>query len=109
MKSPILSRKFQSFIRLVFVSAAAVTCLLPRLSRAALPGHNIAAGNITVIQNDTGNTTNSVTVLLSLAINDFRLRGFGGENDTNSPLMSRGDYSVQIGPDAGANFTNGIL
>ena len=76
-------------------------------ARATLPGHNISAGNITVIQNDSGNTTNSVTTSLSLSINDLRLRGDGG--DGTSPTNSRGDFCVQIGPEPASNFTNGIL
>ena len=84
-----------------------MTSLTPAL-HAALPAHNIAAGNITVVQNDILNTTNSVTLVLTLGINDFRVRGTGGGSDTNSPLNSRGDFAVQIGPDPGANFTNGI-
>src|SRR5206468_10783084 len=104
MKNIFLSRKFRWFTRLVL--SAAATSIFSASLRAAPPGHTISAGNITINQNDTGNTTNSITALLSLTINDFRLRGFGGDNDTNSPLMSRADYAVQNGPDAGANFTN---
>lgn len=86
-----------------------MTCLLTPAARATLPGHDISAGNITVIQNDTGNLVTSVTTFLSLSINDFRVRGSGTGSDTNSPLNSRGDSAVQAGADAGANFTNGIL
>lgn len=86
----------------------AFATVLP-LAQGAPPGHNVSAGNVTVIQNDAGNTTNSVTTLLSLSINDFRVRGSGAGSDTNAPLNSRGDFAVSAGPDAGANFTNGIL
>jgi len=51
------------------------------------PPHNISAGNLEVVQNDTGNTVNSVTVSAPLTINDFRVR----------PGSNRGDYNFQIG------------
>src|SRR5439155_13121683 len=79
------------------------------MAHAAPPGHNISAGNITVIQNDTGHTTNSVTTSLPLSITAFRVRGSGAAGDDRSPLNSRGDYPVQIGSDPASNFTNGIL
>ena len=61
--------------------------------------HHIAAANIVVVQNDTNNTTASVTVSTSLSINDFRLRS--GSN--------RGDYNVQIGSVSTDDVANGIL
>jgi hypothetical protein len=82
---------------------------MPKTAEASLPNHNVAAGNIIVVQNDSLNNTNSVTTSLAVQINDFRLRGTGGPGDDHSPLQSRGDYAVQIGNDAGANLTNGIL
>src|SRR5690348_13755879 len=51
-------------------------------------GHGIAAANLKVVQNDQGNTTNSVTVSTTLSINSFAVRD--GSN--------RGDYNVQVGP-----------
>ncbi len=78
--------------------------------QAAPAGHNVSAGNMTVIQNDSGNTTNSVTTFLTLSINDFRVRGAGGAGtDGLNPLNSRGDFAVQVGPDPWANFTNGVM
>jgi hypothetical protein len=61
--------------------------------------HHIAAANLVVVQNDTNNTTSSVTVGTSLSINDFRMRT--GSN--------RGDYNVQIGNISTDDVTNGIL
>jgi phospholipase C len=61
--------------------------------------HHIAAANIVVAQNDTNNTTASVTVSTALSINDFRIRS--GSN--------RADYNVQIGPVSTDDVANGIL
>jgi hypothetical protein len=93
---------------MLILVAGLAAALLPA-AHAAPPGHPVSAGNVTVIQNDAGNTTNSVTTFVSLAINDFRVRGSGAEGDDRSPLNSRGDFPVQIGPDASDDFTNGIL
>jgi len=115
MKNQLNSRKPElcRFVRkaraAILLAGLAAAIGAPPSARATLPGHNISAGNITVIQNDSGNTTNSVTTLLALSINDFRVRGSGVGSDTNSPLNSRGDYPVQIGSDPASNFTNGIL
>ncbi|HEY4416565.1 MAG TPA: phospholipase C, phosphocholine-specific [Verrucomicrobiae bacterium] len=65
---------------------------------AALPDQ-ISAANILVQQNDTNNTTDSVTVTTGLSINDFRIRS--GSN--------RADYDVQIGALSTDDVTNGIL
>ena len=62
-------------------------------------GHGISAGNLLVIQNDTANETNSVTVTTSLSINGFSVR-----NDSN-----RGDYNVQIGSAFSDDVDSGIL
>lgn len=61
--------------------------------------HGVAAGNLSVVQLDVGNTTNSVRVTPTLLLNDFRLRD--GSN--------RGDYHVQIGPDAADDMATGVL
>ena len=84
-------------ILLGFVFAA----VLPAGATAVF--HDISAANVTVQQNDTGNTAASVTLIPTLAINDFRV--------TNGPTSgnSRADYFVQIGPIAANNVTNGIL
>ncbi|HVV01767.1 MAG TPA: autotransporter-associated beta strand repeat-containing protein, partial [Verrucomicrobiae bacterium] len=65
----------------------------------AQTSHHIAAANIQVVQNDTGNSTNSVTVSTSLSINDMRIRAGS----------TRADYNVQIGPVSADDVTNGIL
>jgi hypothetical protein len=51
------------------------------------PPHNISAANLNVIQNDSGNTADSVTVTTTLSVNDLRVRI--GSN--------RGDYNLQVG------------
>ncbi len=63
------------------------------------PPHNIIAARVNVLQNDTGNLTTSVTMSLSYTIGDFELRT--GSN--------RGDYNVQIGPDATDDASTGLL
>jgi len=72
---------------------------LPGPARADTPAHNISAGLITVIQNDSGNTTASVTCSNALPINDLRVRD--GSN--------RGDFNVQIGEDPTDDAPNGVL
>ncbi|MEI6194060.1 MAG: DNRLRE domain-containing protein, partial [Verrucomicrobiota bacterium] len=62
------------------------------------PPHNISAGNLEVIQNDTGNTVNSVTVTCPLSINDFRVR----------PGSNRGDYNFQIGDQFSDDSLGGV-
>ncbi|MBM4091142.1 MAG: hypothetical protein FJ276_17225, partial [Planctomycetes bacterium] len=61
--------------------------------------HNVAAAMVDVVQNDTGNSTTSVTVTAPYAFNDFRIRS--GSN--------RADYNVQIGPSATDDVVGGIL
>lgn len=90
------------------VALAAFLTALP-LAQATPPGHNVSAGNVTIIQNDNGNTPESVTQLLSLTINDFRVRGSNTGSDTNSPQNSKADFCVQIGAIAHDDFTNGLL
>ena len=58
-----------------------------QVAHAKPPPHNISAGNLEVVQLDTGNTVNSVVVTCPLSINDFRVR----------PGSNRGDYNFQIG------------
>jgi hypothetical protein len=65
----------------------------------ATPHHDIAAANLNVQQNDTGNTTNSVTITAPLSINDMQVR----------VGSIRGTYSVQIGPDVTDDATTGVL
>src|SRR5580765_6274792 len=94
----------------------AVLCAICVSAIASLPAHgaptahHISAGNITVIQNDNSNNVVSVTTTLPLSINDFRLRGAGGpDSDSLAPLNSKGDFAVQIGPDATNQVQFGIL
>lgn len=110
MKNPI--RQYNNPAGAGLLSAALLVTLTAFGPRAfcALPAHSISAGNLVVVQNDEGNLTNSISVSLSLSINDFRTRGTGGADaDGLAPLQSRGDYPVQIGPDATNNFAQGIL
>src|ERR1043166_3530652 len=89
-----------------------LACLIAALggasSYAALPSHGISAGNVTVVQNDALNNTNSINTFVSLSINDFRVRGNGATNPTDIaiPQQSRGDFCVQIGSTAAGNATN---
>lgn len=72
----------------------------PSAMRAAqAPPHGIAAANLDVIQNDTGNTINSVTVSSTLSINDMRVRV--GSN--------RGDYNLQIGDTVTNDLAEGLV
>src|SRR6266487_1142792 len=83
-------------------SALALVAVLHALvpaARAELPRHNVTAANINVVQNDTNNTTASVTVTTSDTIGDFRIR-----NGSN-----RGDFNVQIGDDPTDDSANGLL
>jgi hypothetical protein len=61
--------------------------LTATMTYAKPPPHNISAANFEVIQLDTGNTVNSVSVSAPLTINDMRVR----------PGSNRGDYNFQIG------------
>ncbi|MDB6122915.1 MAG: hypothetical protein JWQ71_1908 [Pedosphaera sp.] len=72
--------------------------LLPSANAAPVT-HGISAADITVVQNDTGNTAASVTCTTSNAINDFRIRV--GSN--------RGDFNIQIGADPADDITNGVF
>jgi hypothetical protein len=63
------------------------------------PPHKISAMNLNVIQNDTGNTANSVTVTSTLSINDMRVR----------PGSNRGDYNLQVGDTATNDLAEGMV
>ena len=83
---------------------ALVGATLGHLTALATPVfHRISAATVTVQQNDTANTAASVTLIPTLAINDFRV--LNGPTSGNS----RADYFVQIGTNAANNVTNGIL
>jgi hypothetical protein len=84
---------------LLAVFAGGVAGWLPTVNAAPAPPHNIIAANINVVQNDTGNTTASVTVTAPYTIGDFRIRDGS----------SRGDFNVQIGDDPTDDGTGLLL
>lgn len=86
--------RFKTVLAILGIVCAAVTAVV-----AKPPPHDISAANLVVIQNDTGNTADSVTVSASLSINDLRVRS--GSN--------RGDYNLQIGDTVTNNSTGGVL
>lgn len=94
---PPSTRKNPFWRKLISSIAAAVTCASPAIASNA-PPHNISAANFDVVQNDTGNTADSVTVTATLSINDLRVRV--GSN--------RGDYNFQIGDTATNDLAEGM-
>src|SRR5688500_6965575 len=93
VKSPKVSNPAFEAV-LLAVLAAVTMAWLPTAQAAPPPPHGISAANINVVQNDTNNTTASVTVTASNVINDFRIRSGS----------SRGDFNVQVG---GSPFDDG--
>lgn len=86
-------------LRSLLACVTAATLAQPPLAHAAQPPpHRIAAANLEVIQNDTGNTVNSVTVTATLSINDLRVR----------PGSNRGDYNIQVGDDGADDLALGL-
>jgi hypothetical protein len=77
--------------------ALCLLCLPAALAQTS--GNGISAGLINVVQNDTSNNTESVTVTCPVAINGFFIRD--GSN--------RGDYNVQVGAGFNDDVTNGVL
>src|SRR5262245_33522080 len=80
---------------------ATVTAILSTLANihaGTAPPHNISAMNLNVVQNDTGNTVDSVTVTANISINDMRVRV--GSN--------RGDYNLQIGETGTNDLADGM-
>ena len=67
--------------------------------KVSVPPHGIAAANVKVVENDLANTTNSVDVSATVAINGFQIRDGS----------SRGDYTVQIGTSGTDDLANGAL
>lgn len=63
------------------------------------PPHGVAAANLRVVQNDTGNTPDSVTVTPMLSVNDLRVR----------PGSNRGDYNVQVGDSGADDMAAGLV
>lgn len=72
--------------------------LLP-LEAAEAPPHRITAANLKVVQNDPGNTVNSVTVTATLSINDLRVR----------PGSNRGDFNLQEGDTEADDLAAGMV
>jgi hypothetical protein len=85
-------------LKKLFSIAAAVLTGAWAASASDAPPHNISAANLNVVQNDTGNTADSVTVTETLSINDLRLRI--GSN--------RGDYNLQVGESATNDLAEGF-
>ena len=83
---------------LAVVVIVAVTALAPARAAQA-PPHKISAANLRVVQNDTGNTVNSVTVDATLSINDMRVR----------PGSNRGDYNLQVGDTSTNDVPEGLV
>src|SRR5688572_4773643 len=90
VKSPKVSNPAFEAV-LLAVLATVTLAWLPSAKAAPPPPHGISAANINVVQNDTNNTTASVTVTASYVINDFRIRSGS----------SRGDFNVQVGDNPG--------
>src|SRR5882757_581648 len=84
--------------KILFSATAAALGCLWSASATDAPPHNISAANLNVIQNDTGNTADSVTVTATLSINDMRVRI--GSN--------RGDYNLQIGDTVTNDLAEGM-
>lgn len=63
------------------------------------PPHGIPAINLSVTQNDTGNSVDSVTLETKLTINDLRIR----------PGSNRGDYNLQVGDTGTDDVDAGLL
>lgn len=88
----------------LFLTCVAVAAVIgTQADRAvAQSGATVAAANISVVQNDALNETTSVTVTTPLTI-----------TGSNGPLTlrdgsNRGDYNIQIGAVATANFSSGV-
>jgi len=66
---------------------------------SAQADNGVAAANISVVQHDLENTTNSVTVTTTLSLNGFNVRDGS----------SLGDYNVQIGSGSSDDVDTGVL
>jgi hypothetical protein len=65
----------------------------------AQTGHGVSAALIRVVQNDEGNTTDSVTVTTTVSVNECKVRD--GSN--------RGDFFVQVGDGFSDDVDTGVL
>ena len=81
----------------ILAGALLAVTAFPRLANAQ--GNGISAGLLSVIQNDTSNNTESVTVTATVAINGFFERD--GSN--------RGDYNVQFGAGFNDDVDSGVV
>ncbi len=84
-------------LRNIFVAVIAIFITVPLTAQSV--SHGISAAQINVVQNDSENTTNSVTVTTSISINQFSIRA--GSN--------RGDYNVQVGLGFSDDVDNGVM
>ncbi len=88
----------RSWVSLLGLAGLAGESFLP--AHAGLtPPHGISAINLSVIQNDTGNAVESVTLESKLSINDLRIR----------PGSNRGDYNLQVGDIGTDDVAAGLL
>lgn len=92
---PLRSGALRAFAVAVAFALAGFT----QLRAAQAPPHKISAANLRVVQNDTGNTANSVTVDATLSINDMRVR----------PGSNRGDYNLQVGDTVTNDIPEGLV
>ena len=90
------TRTLRQFFQVTLLALASLA--LPA-ARAGTISHNVSAASLTVVQNDLGNTTNSVTVTAPLSINDLRVR----------PGSVKGIYNIQIGDLPNDDQTNGLV
>ena len=98
MRENASSAQFVWTVRFVW-GLIAFVCSLSTSGFAQQASHGVSAGNLAVVQNDTGNTTNSVSVITTLSINEFSVRD--GSN--------RGDVNVQIGSGFSDDADSGVL
>ena len=94
------TRPLRQFINCSRMAALlALASLAIPAARAGTISHNVSAASLTVVQNDLGNTTNSVTVTAPLSINDLRVR----------PGSVKGIYNIQVGDLPNDDQTNGLV
>ncbi|MEO5803823.1 MAG: Ig-like domain-containing protein [Verrucomicrobiota bacterium] len=89
--------KNQIAIGHILLTAMAMVVNIPANGQTV--NHGISAAHFNVVQNDTSNTTSSVTVTTAISINEFSLRD--GSN--------RGDYNVQVGLGFSDDVDSGVM
>jgi hypothetical protein len=92
-----LGRAVGFAVRIAALALLTGAAAFPRLAEAQSNG--ISAGLINVIQNDTSNNTESVTVTCTVAINGFFIRDGS----------TRGDYFVQVGAGFSDDVDSGVM